>query len=79
MESTDYMIFGLRDGRCVACAWKQAGNGADRENARTVAEWVRKGRDIVTLHRDEPEAKRLFDQMYDDAEAAAKLAQMAKS
>lgn len=77
MESTEYLIFGLRGGRCFASGWKQSGKGADRSNARMVSEWVKKGRDIVTLHKDDPEAKRLFDQMWDDATAAHRKAQAA--
>jgi hypothetical protein len=67
---TDHLILGFRDGRCVASAWKRQGHGAERENARTVAEWARKGLDIQTLHKDDPRAKAAHDQMYEDARAA---------
>lgn len=73
MESTDFFYFGLSNGRCVASAWKQEGNGAEKCNAETVSNWVKRGMDVVTLHREEPEAKRLFDQMWDDASERAKL------
>ena len=70
MDFTDYLYFGLRDGRCVASGWKQSGTGADRFNAKMVSGWIKRGLDVVTLHRDDPAAKVHFDQMWDDANAA---------
>ena len=74
MDSTDYLYFGLHEGRCVASGWKQSGKGADRLNAKIISEWIKRGMDVVTLHRDDPAAKIHFDQMWDDANAAAKAA-----
>jgi hypothetical protein len=53
MDFTDHLYVGLRNGQCVAIAWKQEGKGADRWNARCVSEWVGKGLDVQTVHRDD--------------------------
>lgn len=63
-DFTDYLYFGMRDGECRASGWKMVGKGAERRNAKMVADWIKRGMDVVTLHKDAPETRRLFDQMY---------------
>ena len=72
MESTDIMIFGLRDGRCVASAWEQSGSGAAAFNHETEFGWIRRGLEVKKLGRHDPVAKVLFDQMWNDANARRK-------
>jgi len=62
---TDYLYVGLRDGRCFAMAWKMTDAA---ENARTVREWVKRGLDVQTLHKDQ--CRPYWEQMRGDAKEA---------
>lgn len=66
---TDQMYIGLRNGRCVAIAWKLTDSN---ENARTVSRWTRDGLDVLTVH--ESESDPYYEQM-----RSAVLADMQKS
>ena len=77
-QLSDFLILGFRNGRCVASAWKEQGRGAERENARTVARWVRDGLDVQMLHKDDPTAKAAHEQMFEDARKAAEAARNAR-
>jgi hypothetical protein len=66
MEFTETRVFGLRNGVAVASGWKLSGKGADRENRQMVTEWVRKGLDIITLHKDDPLCAFHHQQMFAD-------------
>ncbi len=77
MESTDFWIFGLRDGKCVASACKLAGQDGEKFNRQTVTKWAKQNYDIITLHKDDPTAKAYHDQMWKDANDRAAIYQKA--
>jgi hypothetical protein len=68
---TDDMIFALSDGICVGVAWKIGGRNADTENRRTKTEWAKRGFDVLTLHKDHPDAVAYFNQLATHTRARA--------
>jgi hypothetical protein len=63
VNSTDYLLIGLRDGRCVAIAWKQEGKGSSRFNRETALRWLKWGLDILTVHKSHPDVDRYYDEL----------------
>ena len=61
---TDTMMFAFRDGRPVACGWKQEGPGGRKWTAKTVAAWAAEGLEIKMMHRDEPGTEALHEQVW---------------
>jgi hypothetical protein len=58
---TDHLYVGLRNGKCVAIGWKCGDKDGPKENRRLVAEWVKGGLDIQTVHKNE--ADRYWDEL----------------
>lgn len=74
MKFSEYLIFGLRDGVCVASAWKMMGPGSEEYNTETAYTWVSRGMKVFIRHKDHPDAERYFDQIRDSAKAAVERA-----
>ena len=61
---TDTMMFAFRDGKPVACGWKQEGTEGRKWTAKTVAAWAAEGFEIKMMHKDEPGTEALHEQVW---------------
>ena len=61
---TDTMMFALCDRKPVACAWKQEGTRGRKWTACTVAFWLSNSLEVQMMHKDDPAAKAMLDEVW---------------